>query len=295
MEIKQLKTFKTVATLMSFTQAAKKLNYAQSSISAQIQMLEEELDVKLFDRMGLRILLTDAGERLLQYAGKIIDLEEETRNEVAEAKEPQGSLTIRIPESFGVHHLPSVLKQFRIQFPKVGLKFITCAHEGLQEDLRKGVTDLAFLLTESITAGNIMTEVLGVETLVIAASPDHPLAAKPIVTINDLAGETVLISRVDCSYLKSFQRILIQKKIHPGTLLELNSVSTIIQCIREGIGITVLPRIAVEDDLDQGRLVALPLEDGELEVALLMIWYKEKWLSPTLRAFMKIAREILKG
>ncbi len=294
MEIRQLKTFQTVATLLSFTQAAIQLNYAQSSISAQIQMLEEELGVKLFDRMGRRILLTDAGDRLLQYACKIIDLEEETRTEVAEAKEPRGSLTIRIPESFGVHRLPLVLKRFKARFPKVRLRFITCTHDGLQEDLRKGVTDLAFILAESISAGNLMTEVLGVESIVIVAAPDHPLTAKPIVKIKDLEGETILISKVDCSYLKSFQRLLLQKKVHPGNLLELNSVATIKQCIKEGIGITAIPRIAVQNELDQGHLVALPLEDGELEVAILMIWYKEKWLSSTLCAFMEIVRETLK-
>ena len=161
MEIRQLKAFQTVATLLSFTQAAEQLNYAQSSISAQIQTLEEELEVKLFDRMGRRIMLTDAGQRLLNYSGKILDLEEETRAEVTESKEPEGSLTIRIPETFGIHYLPSIIMRFQDRFPKIRLHFITCEHEGLQKDLRKGITDLAFLLSESIQAGDLISEALG--------------------------------------------------------------------------------------------------------------------------------------
>jgi len=295
MEIRQLKTFKTVATLLSFTKAAENLNYAQSSISAQIQMLEEELDVKLFDRMGRRILLTDAGERLLQYAVKILDLEEETRNEVSDTKQPQGSLTIRIPETFGVHRLPPVVKQFRDRFPNVRLHFITCAHEELQKDLRKGITDLAFILAESIQAGDLITEALRVEPLAVVAHPDHPLAAKPVVRTSDLAGETILLSRVDCSYRRSFQSILYQKKVRPGSLMEFNSVAVIKQCVMEGVGITILPKITVAHDIAEGRMAALAWEEGELEVATLMIWYKEKWLSPALSAFMDITRETLRS
>lgn len=295
MEIRQLKTFKTVATLLSFTKAAENLNYAQSSISAQIQMLEEELDVKLFDRMGRRILLTDAGDRLLQYAVKILDLEEETRNEVSDTKQPQGSLTIRIPETFGVHRLPPVIKQFRNRFPKVRLNFITCAHEELQKDLRKGLTDLAFILAESIQAGDLITEALSVEPLVLVAHPDHPLCSEPVVHTSDLAGETILLSRVDCSYRRSFQWTLNQEKVHPGSLMEFNSVAVIKQCVMEGVGITILPKIAVAHDIAEGRLAALAWEEGELEVATLMIWYKEKWLSPALSSFMDITRETLRS
>ena len=292
MEIRQLRTFQTVATLLSFTRAAERLNYAQSSISAQIQALEQELDVKLFDRMGRSILLTDAGERLLQYAGKILDLEKETRAEVADVKEPEGALTIRIPETFGVHRLPPVIRRFRDRFPKIRMHFITCAHEGLQKDLRKGITDLAFLLAESIQAADLEAEILGVESLVVVAHPKHPLAAQPVVHTRDLEGETLLLSRVDCSYRRYFQWILDQEKVRPGTLLEFNSVAAIKQCVMEGIGITILPEVAVAQEIANGRLAGLAWEAGELEVAILMIWYKEKWLSPTLKAFMEMTREV---
>lgn len=98
MEIRQLRSFQTVANLLSFNKAADRLNYAQFSISAQIQALEEELGVQLFDRLGRRVRLTEAGTQLLEYANKILDLVNESHSEMAGAKEPLGSLTIRIPE-----------------------------------------------------------------------------------------------------------------------------------------------------------------------------------------------------
>ncbi len=292
MEIRQLRTFQAVAQMLSFNKAAQRLHYAQSSISAQIQALEEELDVKLFDRLGRRILLTEAGERLMQYAGKILDLADETRAEIVSSKEPEGSLTIRAPESFCVHRLPPVVKQFRSRFPKVSLSFITCAVENLQKDLRKGITDLAFLLTESIQAADLEAEALGFEHIMLVASPEHPLAAKPEIRTRDLEGETILLSKVDCSYRRSFEQILDQGKIRPGITLEFNSVEAIKQCVMEGIGITILPEVAVAREIAQGRLAALTWGEGKMEVALLMIWYKEKWLSPTLSAFIRMARDV---
>jgi len=290
LEIRQLKTFKTVATLLSFTQAAQHLNYAQSSISAQIQALEDELAVKLFDRLGRRILLTEAGERLLLYAGKLLDLAEETRTDVAEASQPQGSLTIRVPETLGVHYLPPVIKRFQRRFPQVGLLFTTCAHEGLQKDLRKGLTDLAFIMADSIQAADLVSEALGFESLMVVAHPQHPLAAKTVVRTRDFHGQTLLLSRVDCSYRRVFQQALAQADVRPGGLLEFNSIAAIKQCVMEGIGITIMPQVAVAEEIAAGRLAPLAWEEGPLETALLMIWYKEKWLSPTLTAFMEMVR-----
>lgn len=294
MEIRQLRTFQAVARMLSFNRAAERLHYAQSSISAQIQALEEELEVKLFDRLGRRILLTEAGERLLQYAGKILDLADETRAEVVRSKEPEGALTMRVPESFCVHRLPPVVKQFRSRFPKVRLSFITCAVENLQKDLRKGITDLAFLLTDSIQAADLEAEALGFEHIMLVASPGHPLAAKPEIQTRDLEGETILLSKADCSYRRSFEQILDQGNVRTGTTLEFNSVEAIKQCVMEGVGITILPEIAVAREIAYGKLTALTWGEGEMEVALLMIWYKERWLSPTLNTFMDMTREILK-
>jgi DNA-binding transcriptional LysR family regulator len=277
--------------MLSFNRAARRLNYAQSSISAQIQALEEELDVKLFDRLGRRILLTEAGERLLQYAGKILDLADETRAEVIRSKEPEGTLTIRVPESFCVHRLPPIIRRFRSRFPKVRLAFTTCAHEGLAKDLRKGITDLAFLLTESLQTADLEAEVLGFERIMLVSGPGHPLAAKPEIETQDLEGETILLSKVDCSYRRAFQQILDQENVKPGATLEFNSVAAIKACVVEGLGMTILPEIAVSREIAQGRLAPLPWREGDMEVALLMICYKERWLSPTLRNFMDMVRD----
>jgi DNA-binding transcriptional LysR family regulator len=294
MEIQRLKTFLTVARLLSFNKAAESLHYAQSSISAQIQALEMELGVQLFDRLGRRILLTEAGERLIQYAERIVDLAEETRAEIGGERDPEGSLTIRVPESLGIHRLPPVINEFSSRFPRVRLNFTTCVHEGLQKDLRKGVIDLAFLLTDSFHAGDLETEALGYESIVLVASRSHRLAKEKLVRTRDLREDTLLLSRVDCSYRRLFERILEEEGVPLKATRIFHSVETLKRCVMEGTGITVLPMVSVSEEIKKRKLTRLAWEEGEIEAAILMIWSKGRWLSPTLNAFMEIARRVCK-
>jgi DNA-binding transcriptional LysR family regulator len=126
-----------------------------------------------------------------------LDLEDETRMEVAAARQIAGTLTIRTPESLCAHRLAPVVARYVSLYPKVQLSFTTCAHETLQKDLRKGVTDLAFLLTESFLDSELQSEVLGFESIVLVAGPSHPLARKDLLRTKDLDGETVLLSTAD--------------------------------------------------------------------------------------------------
>jgi DNA-binding transcriptional LysR family regulator len=294
MEIRQLRSFINVARLLSFNRAARKMNYAQSSVSAQIHALEEELGVNLFDRLGKTIILTEAGERLVQYAEKISALEEETRSELKSDGQPRGSLTIRMPESLGAYRFPPVIKKFVSEYPGVRLNFTACTHEGLQQDLRKGVTDLGFLLTESINDADLEAEVLGFENIILVAAARHPLTTKKQVRANDLKEETFLLSRVDCSYRRSFEKLVEAQGISIQNTIMFNSVASLKECAIQGLGLTVLPKMAVSAEIASKRLAPVRWKDGQFEVALLMVWYKERWISPKQKAFMAATRSVLK-
>jgi DNA-binding transcriptional LysR family regulator len=295
MEIRQLKTFKAVADHLSFHKAADAINYAQSTVSAQIMALEEDLGIPLFERLGRHIILTEAGENLYQYACKMLELAEAARTDLIEGVRLAGSLTIRVPESFCVHRLTPVVAQFHNRMPNVKLRFITCAQEGLKRDLRKGVTDLAFLLTESIQSKNLAVENLGTEHLVFVAAPNHPLSKIDKFEIDMFAYHTLLLSRVDCSYRRILEQILQDSRCEPKMVLEFNSVAAIIACVAAGIGVTLIPEIAVSRELELKSLVTLPWSESNIEVAQLMVWHQDKWLSPIMKMFMDTTREILKN
>lgn len=153
---------------------------------------------------------------------------------------------------------------------------------------------MAFLLAESVQASDLAMEALGFESLAIVAGPDHPLARRASLCAGDLTGETILFSRVDCSYRRIFQHLPDEQGAPYDKGLEFASVEVVKRCVAAGIGITILPEIAVAEEIAAKKLTRLPWTDGELEVATLMIWYKERWLSPTLNAFMEITRKVMK-
>lgn len=123
MEIKQLITYKTAAENLNFTLTARMLNFAQSSVTAQIKALEAELGTPLFERLGKRLVLTEAGRQFKLYADKMIILTEEAKMVVRGDKEPAGTLIIGAQESQCTYRLPPILKKFKDQFPHVRLVF----------------------------------------------------------------------------------------------------------------------------------------------------------------------------
>ncbi len=294
MELRQLKTFQTVARLLNFNRAAEVLNYAQSTVSAQIKLLEEELGVPLFDRLGRRVILTEAGQRLVNYSRKMLDIEAETLAEISGGEEPTGSLSIRIPQSLGTYRLPEILARFKERYPGVGFDVSSCVAVSLTQELKAGIVDVAFLLAESVNSPDVDAELLGVEKLIMIASPDHPLASKTAVRIPDLEGETVLLPKYDCSYKMLFERMLTEDKVKPAVYFELNSIEATKLCAVQGTGVTMIPEIAAQREISEGSLVELPWTEGNLETAILMIRHKDKWISPTLAAFMETVREVMR-
>ncbi len=295
MEFRQLKTFLAVAERLSFHRGARAIGYAQSSVSAQVMALEEELGVRLFDRLGRRVRLTPAGESLEPYARKIIDLEAAARAEAAEESRAVGSLTVRVPETICVHRLPPVVADFRRRMPRVKLDFISCTAEGLRHDLQKGVTDLAFLLADEVASPDLRHEALGVEEMVLVAARGHRLAGARAVALGELAGETLLLSRVDCSYRRVLETAMRAAGVAAGLVMEYNSVAAIVRHAAAGLGLAFLPRVAARRELARGELTRLAWPQGGMEVARLMVWHKDKWLSPALRSFMDAARQALAG
>lgn len=292
MELRQLRTFRVVATLQSFNKAALALNYAQSTVSEQIKSLEGSLGVRLFDRKNRRVSLTQSGEMLLQYAQKMIDIEEEARSEITEQEESHGSLSIRIPETVSTHYLPRILKTFRERYPKVGLNFARCAFYGLQQELASGIIDLAFLLAdESFLVPDTKTETLLKLPLVVVARADHALTSRQSVDIQDLIDEPILLPSEDCSYRVALERMLTAENIETAVILNFNSIEAIKRCVTAGVGITLATEVAVQDAVQAGKLSILPWTGQQVAANLQMIWHKSKWISPILQAFMETVRE----
>lgn len=293
MDLRQLTTFTTVATERSFTRAALTLNYAQSSVTAQIQALEDDLGVPLFDRLGRKVALTEAGQRLQDYATRMLALAEETRAAVTQNAQPSGTLVIGVVESLCTYRLPPLLRAYRQRYPQVRLLLHTLPLTDSWRGLAEGTMDAALSLGERPSAPGIVEESLPSEPLVVIAAPDHRLASAARVDPPDLENEPVLLTEGACGYRGIFEGALNRAGVRPAATLEFGSVEAIKQCVMAGLGIAVLPEMAVHEEIAHGRVVALRWSDPAFAVSSFLVWHKDKWQSPALRAFREMVREIL--
>ncbi|GHO50497.1 LysR family transcriptional regulator [Ktedonospora formicarum] len=293
MDFRQLTTFRTLALTLNFHQAAEQLDYVQSTVTAQIQALEEDLGTRLFDRLGRYIKLTEAGERLLPYTEQLLTIAEEARTAVSGQKGYTGTLTIGATETLCTYRLPAVLHQFRLTYPQVRLLLTPSPFSSLRRLVSDGQVDLAFLMEEPITATALHAESLLAESILLVASADHPLARYSAILPSDLENETLLMTEAGCSYRLQFQHQLNKAGIQPTTIMEFESIEAIKQCTLIGMGIAILPAITVTTEIQQGKLVVLPWSGEPIGLIMQMIWHKQKWLSPVLQAFLQVARNNL--
>ena len=289
MESRHLFTFLTVVETGSFTRAAQKLEYAQSSITAQIQALEHELGQPLFDRIAKKITLTDAGRRLLPYAQDIAQMHHLAQAAVSSDAEPAGSLIIGAPESLAAYRLPAVIRDFRRSYPKVQITLRPGACWELTDMLRGGRLDIAFLLQPVEEFKELVVETLAVEPMTLIAPPEHHLAGRRVHPA-DLKEETILHTEAGCSYRTLFERHLNNHGVFPDPHLEFWSIEAIKQCVMNGLGLSFLPRISVRAELDAGKLTALDWNDESQRVSTQLSFHRKKWMSPALSAFAQTVR-----
>lgn len=293
MDLRQLRTFQMMASVRSFSGAAEMLNYAQSTVSSQIQSLEQELGVQLFDRLGKQVVLTHAGHRLLGYADQILKLSDEAHEAVAGSEIPKGTLTIGAPESLCVYRLPPVLRRYREQYPQVRIALQPGSCPDLRRTTKEGNADVVFTLEPLFQSDELRVEVLRAESVLLLAHPDHPLAQQGEVHAADLKGEPVLLTEATCSYRKLFEDALASADVRPMAELEFNSVEAIKQCVMAGMGIAVLPEVAVAREISLGDVAVLNWAGPSLSVVMHLVWHKDKWISPAMAAFMGMAQEML--
>ncbi|GAA3064736.1 LysR family transcriptional regulator [Streptomyces roseofulvus] len=290
MELRLLATFEKVAEVLSFTRAAAELGYAQSSVTSQVKALESSLGTELFERLGGRIRLTEAGERLLPYARRMAELAEEARASVA-AGEPAGTITIGTMESLTTYRLPPLLEYVHHRHPAVRLALRPTLGDATRQALRQGTYDLGFLMEAETEHEGLETEVLAPEPLALVAAPDHPLAGRTDLVSAELAGAGLIGTEPGCAYRDLFEAELSAGAGSPPEFLEFGTIEASKRAVASGLGIALLPRIAVQEELASGALVALGWE-APFTLFTQLAWRRGKRLPAHVRLFVEQARRL---
>lgn len=295
LENKQLITFKVAAETLNFTQTAKMLNFAQSSITAQIKSLEAELGTPLFERLGKRLILTEAGRKFQLYVDKMIKLNEEAKMAIAGDGELSGTIIIGAQESQCIYRLPPILMEFKKQYPNIKVIFKPAhSDEMARRELQEGLLDIAFIMDTSKPGDALQIECLTQEKIKMVVCPDHPLLAKLEVRPKELENETFLLTEYGCSYRTLLEDSFRSVEVYPKNKFEFGSIEAIKQCVIAGLGIAVLPEMAVEADIRSGKMKELAWINNLSPVYTQIAWHKDKWMTPPLRAFVELTHDTFK-
>jgi DNA-binding transcriptional LysR family regulator len=300
MQLHDLMAFREVARQRSFSQAAARLGYVQSTISARVQNLERDLGASLFDRLARSVSLTDAGRALLPHAERILELSSSAEAAVADAVAGDGallgSISVSAPESLLTYRLPAVLSRFRSLAPGVRIDLkptpIGRLRGATRRALANGEVDVAFVLDTPLKIPGIISERLIREDISVIAAPRHRLASKARTGPADIDGEVVLLPEAPdsgCAYRGQFERQLTDRHVSPRDALEFASIETVKQCVVAGMGVSALPSVVVEADVAAGNLVRLAWWPA-FEVYTQVAWNERRSLTPAMVAFINTAK-----
>lgn len=289
MQLKHLRTFATVASTLNVTRAGERLHLAQSSVTEQIQALEADLGVVLFDRSKRRLHLTEAGRRLLDHAADLLSLADEARSAVADvAGQPTGSLTVGGLETLCSSYLPPLLMTFCTAHPAVAVRMTAAGSGELRSGIRSGDIDVAFVFGEGSPVDGVERETVAWDRLTIIAPAGHRLAGRDAVAPDDLKDEPFLVTATGCVYRRMFDTAFPADGAgRPRIVGEFDSISAIRALVAAGLGCALVPALAVTP---AAGLAVLPWVGDADSVPVSMLWRRRRVQPPGLRLFLTSAR-----
>ncbi|MGG2092518.1 LysR family transcriptional regulator [Bacillus sp. S13(2024)] len=286
MELRHLKTFIIVAESGGFTRAGEWLGYTQSTITNHIQSLEEEIGSPLFDRLGKKVILTEVGEHMLSYAQKILELSNEALESSQMNGKPSGTIRIGANESLMIYRLPVILYEFKKKYPQVHIILQPSESQELHNELKSGKFDFALFTNPEKLGLDIVTHSLVRETVVLVAPPGHPLTKQKIVTPADLEGEMLLLTEPG-SYRDLLEKWIKKEGVNCSSI-HFWSIEAIKQTVMCGLGLSYLPLITVKEEIERGKLIALPWIYSEDFVTTELAYHKNKWLTSAMKKLIEM-------
>lgn len=290
MEIRNLVTFQKIYELNSFSKAASELGYSQSTVTMQIKQLEEELKVKLFDRIGKTINITNEGVKFIHYVDEIITALNNAIGEITTSTAINGEIRIGILESICSAYLPQILNSYHKTYPEVSTIIQIGTYDELASKLNSNRIDLLWTFDTPIQCSEWEKAFSYESPISVVCSKGHPLTKKDNICIQDLEKETFLLTEKNCSYRKIFVNYLHTLGITPKIFLEIGNTEIIKKFVEADLGIAILPNFALIEELKAKKLKIIELTNYQLIMQGQLFYHKNKWRSPALNLFVDLVR-----
>jgi DNA-binding transcriptional LysR family regulator len=282
--LRQLKVFESVARHLNYTRAANELHLTQPAVSMQVRQLEDSLGVPLFEQIGKRIHLTAAGEEVLGYSRAISQQLEELEAVVNRLKGVRGG-RLRISVATTANYfIPTLLGRFSQRYPDITVSLDVTNRQTLLRQLAENTVDLVVMGRPPAEA-DVEAVPFKDNPLVVVAPPDHPLAGKKRIPLLRLQQETFLVREPGSGTRVAQERFFNERGMHLQTGMEVGSNEAIKQSVQAGLGLGLLSRATIEQELALKRLVELDVADFPIMRHWYVVHRKGKRLSAAAEAF----------
>ncbi len=288
--LRQLQVFESVARNLSFTRAAGELHLTQPAVSMQIRQLEDSLELPLFEHLGKKIYLTDAGSELFHYSRRIGNLLKELDDVVQELKGVQrGRLGLSVVTTAN-HFATRLLAGFMRRYPKVTFSLDVSNRQVLIQQLRDNERDLV-LMGKPPAGEDVLAEPFLENPLVVVAPPDHPLVGAGAIPVEQLAAESFVVRESGSGTRGAAERFFAERGIEFPLGMETSSNEAIKHAVEAGLGLAVVSVHTLELELEAHRLAILEVEGFPIIRHWYLVHRKGKRLSPTAQAFRRFVLE----
>jgi len=288
LNLDQLRIFQAVAQTRSFTRAAEMVHLTQPGISKHIRQMEEYFGVPLFDRLGRKVALTQAGEILFEATQEIMALAGAAEERIQElAGMRAGRLRLGASFPIGVYILPGVLAAFRKSYPDIELTLNISTSEEIEEEVLANKLDIGLVSGEVHDARLLVKQFMSDELVAIAPS-DHRWAERARIKADELVSETFIWAAPGAGIRAVVEERLKARGLALHKVLDFVNLEGVKHAVAAGLGISIQPRMILQRELAEGSLKALRLSDMDSEVAYLYVYLKKRHVSAAARAFLNL-------
>ncbi|OPJ65637.1 LysR family transcriptional regulator [Clostridium chromiireducens] len=291
MDIRHFKTFKCIVEEGSFSNAALKIGYTQSTVTSQIQQLEQELSIKLFEKIGRNMVLTPLGKELITHTDELLETVKKIESIGKNDDMPKGELKIAIADSLMSYKLQNVLSLFRQKAPDVSLSIVSLNCYVINDMLVKGEVDIGLLYDVGTHKESLTSVQLTEFPVVLVCSPLFEHEKADFSTPDQVINTSLVINEPNCIYRRIFENYLRSNNITLNNTIELWSIEAIKNCVSSNLGISFLPRFVVEDELKKNKLKEIHANCSDSKITAIYSYHKNKWISPAMSLFMQLVRE----
>ena len=295
MEIRTIDTFLKVAATQNFSRAAQQLGYSQSAVTVQIQKLEQELDTQLFERIGRRVFLTDRGREFIPYAQELMKASHAALSFAREETGLRGRLRIGGVESVCTALLPGILLEFYRCCPEVEVVIRSGPTNDLLDLAASNELDLVLTLDRKIFREELCCEAEQPEEIVFVTLADDRYDGERRLSAGELVRLPFLLTENGAAYRYELERLLAERELQIRPILEIGNTETIINLLRRGMGVSVLPRFTVEQELRSAALTQLHTDLPPVYMHHQLLRHRGKWITRQMEVFTGLVREALAG